>query len=196
MTLTTQWRQVIPAYQSLTIAFDPLDYQPELVCRQIENILRSPITPSEKKGKLVKIPVCYHEYLAPDLADLAKYCRLTVGQVVHLHSQPDYLVNMLGFLPGFLYLSGLDKRLHCRRKATPALKVEAGTIGIGGSQTGIYPVVSPGGWQVIGRTPLPIFSPDCPNPFIAEPLDNIRFIPIERDRFEQLAREHHRHAHS
>lgn len=133
--------------------------------------------------------MCYQGAYAPDLESLAEYCNLSPADVIQQHTQNNYLVNMLGFLPGFLYLSGLADPLNCPRKEMPSLKISAGAVGIGGNQTGVYPVESPGGWHIIGQTPISIFSPAAKQPFIAQPLDKIRFVPIDIEKFQQLKRQ-------
>ncbi len=180
-----QFTEVIPAYQSLTLYFDPLQSEFENIVKKIPAI----ITALEKKvvehriAKVIRLPVCYEAEFAPDLQWVAKHCRLSESEIIRLHCRPRYLVHMLGFLPGFLYLGGLDNRLNCPRKNTPAMNVKQGAIAITGIQTGIYPVTSPGGWQVIGQTPVDIFKPAQPFPFIAKPLDYVEFYAIEKKDF-------------
>ena len=111
---------------------------------------------------------------------------LSQKEIIDFHSSPTYFVNMLGFLPGFFYLSGLNENLFCPRKATPETNIPAGSVGIGGEQTGVYPVDSPGGWQIVGRTPLNVFSPEKKNPFLVSPMDSVKFIPISADKFESI----------
>ena len=182
---------VIPAYQSLTLYFDILKIDVESieqsVKQTVEKCLNQELEPHQHN--LIEIPVCYDEEIGIDLSELAQQCQLDITDVITLHTQQDYLVNMLGFLPGFLYLSGLNEKLHYPRKKTPSLKVPAGAVAIGGGQTGVYPVESPGGWHIIGRTLLPIFNPDAEHPFIAQPLDKIRFVSISKEEYEQLKME-------
>ncbi len=175
--------ELIPSYQSITIIFLPLKLSKKLLIKKIENLLSQPIKASQKESKLIKIPVCYELEFAPDLQSLAQHCKLTTQQVIEKHSQANYLVHMLGFLPGFLYLGGLDPLLACPRKANPEISVPAGSVAIGANQTGIYPVSSPGGWHIIGQTPLRLFNPQEANPVIASPVDRIKFIPISMTDF-------------
>ena len=188
--------EMIPAYRCLTICFDPLRL-PETtdskspiaaLAEQLsvltDNILATPITISGARH-LVKIPVCYEHEFAPDMANLCQHTGMTAQEIIERHTAPHYLVHMLGFTPGFLYLGGLDQRLHCPRKERPELRVPAGSVGIGGSQTGIYPQATPGGWQIIGRTPLALFRPQQTFAFIARPLDRIQFVPITAQAFAQ-----------
>ncbi|BAN95570.1 allophanate hydrolase subunit 1 [Plautia stali symbiont] len=113
----------------------------------------------------------------PDLAEVARAADLTSQQVVELHSSANYVVYFIGFQPGFPYLGGLDERLHTPRRAEPRLVVPSGSVGIGGSQTGIYPLAAPGGWQLIGHTPLSLFDPQQQPPTLLRPGDSVRFVP-------------------
>lgn len=125
----------------------------------------------------VEIPVVYGGAGGPDLAEVARAAELTSQQVVELHSSADYVVYFIGFQPGFPYLGGLDERLHTPRRAEPRLVVPGGSVGIGGSQTGIYPLAAPGGWQLIGHTPLNLFDPQQQPPTLLRPGDSVRFVP-------------------
>lgn len=125
----------------------------------------------------VDIPVVYGGAGGPDLAEVARAADLTSQQVVELHSSADYVVYFIGFQPGFPYLGGLDERLHTPRRAEPRLVVPGGSVGIGGSQTGIYPLAAPGGWQLIGHTPLSLFDPQQQPPTLLRPGDSVRFVP-------------------
>lgn len=189
-------RELVPAYQCLTLCYDPLhlpavDIDTEvktepalthLVKELIENSLAQPAcVPGQRR--VIRIPVCYQGEYAPDMGTLSEHTGLTASEIIERHCAPHYLVHMLGFTPGFLYLGGLDTSLHCPRKRRPALQVPAGSVGIGGSQTGIYPQATPGGWQIIGRTPLQLFRPGQSEPFIAQPLDRIQFVPISPQAF-------------
>ena len=131
------------------------------------------------------IPVCYGGDFGPDLAFVAKHAGLTEAEVIRRHTGRDYRIYMLGFLPGFPYLGGLDPRLFTPRLQNPRTAIPAGSVGIGGEQTGIYPVASPGGWQLIGRTPLDLFDPERPPRYAAG--DCIRFTAITAEQFAKLA---------
>lgn len=132
------------------------------------------------------IPVCYTPRWAPDLTEFAKHKKLSVSDIIQLHTKPDYLVYFLGFLPGFPYLDGLDERLTLPRKRAPSQKIPAGSVAIGGSQTGIYPQESPGGWHVIGRTPLTIFDPKAAAPSFFSAGDRITFYAITGDEYTDI----------
>ncbi|NJQ19862.1 5-oxoprolinase subunit PxpB [Pantoea sp. LS15] len=131
----------------------------------------------EPDSRTIEIPVVYGGSQGPDLLVVAEHCGLTEKQVVELHASVDYVVWFLGFQPGFPYLGGLSPRLHTPRRAEPRLSVPAGTVAIGGEQTGIYPLASPGGWQLIGRTSTPLFEPGQESPVLLRPGDTLRFIP-------------------
>ena len=137
---------------------------------------------------IVEIPVCYGGELGPDLDDVARAHELTPDDVVSIHAAGEYLVYMVGFMPGFGYLGGLSERIATPRRPVPRTRVPAGTVGIGGSQTGVYPLESPGGWNLIGRTPQRMFLPEKEPPTLLEMGDRVRFRPITRAEFDALAR--------
>tara|TARA_B100000963_G_scaffold326570_1_gene313704 strand:+ start:861 stop:1574 length:714 start_codon:yes stop_codon:yes gene_type:complete len=149
----------------------------------------------QKKNKTIikgihwKIPVCYDLKYAPDLLNLSKEINLNASEVVKLHLSTRYRVYFLGFLPGFLYLSGLNSRLYLRRKKKPLLKVPKGAVAIGGMQTGIYPNISPGGWHLIGNTPVNLFNPKKKPPCFAKPGDWISFEQIDSDTYTKIESE-------
>ena len=179
--------ETVPAFASLMITYDPLVTDYETVAAALQKLAEAPDADSTaESGKLVTIPVCYGGDFGPDLPFVAKHAGLTEQEVIALHAGRDYRIYMLGFLPGFPYLGGLDERLFTPRLPTPRTAIPAGAVGIGGEQTGIYPIASPGGWQLIGRTPLKLFDPAAGTlPYAAG--DRIRFIPITRTEFDALA---------
>ncbi|MGX5174714.1 5-oxoprolinase subunit PxpB [Aliikangiella sp. IMCC44653] len=180
----------IPAFQSITVIFNPLIISVQEFETKLTIILNHPVSFAQVQPQIVSIPVCYGGKFGPDLEPLCQHKQISQEQFIELHTAPQYLVHMLGFTPGFLYLGGLNAKLNFPRKSTPALKVSAGSVGIGGGQTGIYPLATPGGWQIIGRTPLALFKPDTAQPFIARPLDKIQFVAINEAEFKQIARKH------
>jgi len=131
----------------------------------------------EPESRNIDIPVVYGTAAGPDLGEVARHAGLTEKQVVELHASVDYVVWFLGFQPGFPYLGGLPEQLATPRRDEPRLLVPAGSVGIGGAQTGIYPLATPGGWQLIGHTPLPLFDPHRDEPVLLRPGDTVRFIP-------------------
>ena len=136
---------------------------------------------------LWKVPVCYDVELGIDLEEISHTLKLSIQEIIDLHSQAIYTVYFIGFLPGFLYLGGLDNRLEIKRKSNPRLHVDKGSVAIGGSQTGVYPQDSAGGWNIIGKTPLSFFNLDHNNPCFAKPGDKIQFVPISLEEFKCLA---------
>lgn len=176
-----------PAYSSLLVDFDPL----RLTHQELENLLAPLLaesdSPNSEAARQIEIPVCYEPEFAPDLAAVSERSRLTATQVVEMHSAADYFVYFLGFSPGFAYLGELPSQLHVPRLATPRKNVHAGSVGIAGAQTGIYPNDSPGGWQLIGRTPLRMFDPAGIPPSRLQPGDRVRFRPIDSAEFKSLA---------
>jgi KipI family sensor histidine kinase inhibitor len=179
--------ELIPAYNSLTICFNPLKLSVQSLKLSLDELLLEDLTGYVYQARLIEIPVCYHQSLAPDLDYLASYAGINHQEVIAKHTKPEYLVHMLGFLPGFLYLGGLMPELFCPRKQVPQLRISPGSVGIGGDQTGIYPVASPGGWHIIGQTPLNLFAIDLEKPFIAAPLDRIKFVEISLAEFNKCS---------
>lgn len=158
----------------------------QLVFRNKVN--RVKVTKSELSSRIWELPVCYDPKFATDLGSLALIHRLTTHQLIDLHSAQIYRLHFFGFLPGFMYLNGLPKQLHTPRKATPDRSVKAGSVAIGGAQTGIYPAESPGGWHVIGACPVRMFDPQTHPPVWAEQGDCVKFVqidPIEMDKLLQ-----------
>ena len=170
--------EVVPGMNNLTIVFDPLDADYESLAAQLEagwNAAGSADAP----GSTIEIPVRYGGEDGPDLAELAKHAGLSIDEVVKRHTEAEYIVFFLGFQPGFAYLGGLDPALHMPRRREPRLEVPAGSVGIGGAQTGIYPAASPGGWQLLGRTELRLFDPSRNPPTLMQPGDRVRFTALE-----------------
>ncbi|AHL22642.1 5-oxoprolinase subunit PxpB [Thermococcus nautili] len=181
--------EVVPAYSSLEVIYDPKLIDFEGVKRAIQGLEFS----AEKfEGRLVEIPVLYGGEHGPDLEFVAEYNGLTPEEVIEIHSKPVYRVYFLGFLPGFAYLGGMDERIATPRLEKPRLKVPAGSVGIAGKQTGIYPLESPGGWRLIGRTPLRLFNPSKEPPTLLQPGDRVKFVPIDEKtikfKFEVFSR--------
>lgn len=177
---------VIPAFCSLLINYDPRVIGYEEIKSRIKDLLRLEIKAANEKKKIFEIPVCYGGEFGPDIATIAENAGLTEQEVIEIHSSRDYLIYMLGFLPGFCYLGGLDERIFTPRLASPRIKIDAGSVGIGGSQTGIYPLDSPGGWQLMGKTPVKTYDPDRDVPILVEAGDYIRFVPINEEEFYRI----------
>ncbi len=172
----------IPAYRTLTVKYDPMRITYGQVCLFLRSILDAADQP--QTGRLVRIPVLYGGEYGPDLAAVAAHAGLSVQETVRRHAEPEYHVYMIGFQPGFPYLGGLDETLACPRKATPRLRVEGGSVGIAGLQTGVYPEASPGGWNIIGRTPVRLFDPETLSLLSAG--DRVRFVPIGAEEYRAI----------
>jgi inhibitor of KinA len=180
--------ECVPAFASVAVHYDPVasSYQ-RFVERLGETLSR---LPDERvvASRTVEIPVCYGGEFGPDLEDVARRHSLTVDEVVHTHIEGDYLVYMVGFLPGFAYLGGLSSRIATARRPVPRTVVPAGSVGIGGNQTGVYPIPSPGGWNLIGRSPLALFSPTREPPTLLKAGDRVRFVSITADEYRSWDR--------
>lgn len=177
--------EVTPSYHAVLVEYDPVRIRPE----QVEELVRAAAgtaVPATVHGRTVTVPVCYGGETGPDLAAVAAHTGLTEADVVRLHTQADYRVYTVGFSPGFPYLGGLDPALETPRLANPRTVVPGGSVGIAGSQTGIYPAASPGGWQLIGRTPLQLFDPLRQPPALLEPGDTVRFTAISPEALAEV----------
>ena len=179
--------ETVPAFASLLVTYDPLVTDYDAVADAVQKLADTDgMDAAAGEGRLVTIPVCYGGDFGPDLPFVAEHAGLSEEEVIALHAGREYRIYMLGFLPGFPYLGGLDERLFTPRLGTPRTVIPAGAVGIGGEQTGIYPIASPGGWQLIGRTPLKLFDPASGAlPYAAG--DRIKFEPITAAEFAALA---------
>jgi len=179
-------RNLHPGYASLLIDFDPLRMTHDELTAVVEQLSGTSNSEVARGRAVVSIPVCYDAEFGPDLPDVAQHAGLSVEEVIQLHSLPTYLVYFLGFSPGFVYLGGLPEALHTPRLATPRPSIAGGSVGIAGSQTGLYPVDSPGGWRLIGRTPMRMFHPEAKPPTRLQPGDRMRFAAIDRTTYEEF----------
>lgn len=179
--------ELVPTYRSLLIRYDSMKIGCEELISKVgilEKALKEPTT--ESKGKKVTIPVVYGEEYGPDLTFIAQYHKLTEQQVVTLHTAKEYRVFMIGFVAGFPYLGEVAKEIATPRLETPRLKVPAGSVGIAEGQTGIYPCEAPGGWRIIGRTPVKLFDHSLQPPALLRPGDTVRFRSISEAEFRTL----------
>lgn len=170
----------VPGYHTLLVEYDPL----QLTYGQTAGLVR-PMTSSgrrEVQGRIVELPVCYGGELGPDLEAVAAHTGLVPEEVISRHAGNTYRVYMLGFRPGFPYLGGLDPALATPRLPTPRHRIEGGSVGIAGAQTGVYPEASPGGWNLIGRTPVKLF--DEKRGPLLRPGDDLRFVPVDRPTYD------------
>ncbi len=178
---------IIPTYRSLLVEYDPLTWQPTDLQTKIEDIVRhNEGDAMVTAGRLVSLPVLYGGEHGPDLADVAVYNDLTPTEVIKIHTANTYRVYMLGFNPGYPYMGGLDPRIAMPRLEVPRTKVPAGSVAIGGEQTGVYSTISPGGWRLIGHTPIPLFDPQLADPVLLRPGDNIRFQSITEEDYQHI----------
>jgi len=199
--------EYIPAFTSVTVFYDPWEvYKLHLDVKKFQS-LQEKILPyaivhtlmqeiikklSYKENyhsKTVQIPVCYEQEFGPDLDYVAEYNGLTPNEVIEIHSSKEYLVYMIGFAPGFPYLGGMPEQIATPRKSSPRLVIPAGSIGIAGTQTGAYPIETPGGWQLIGRTPISLFRPAENPPTLLQAGDLVKFIPITHDEYDRWKKE-------
>ncbi len=186
--------EMIPAYSSLTIYYDILALKKKInntttvfewTKEQLEEKLKMPVQENIIEERLVRIPVCYDGEFSPDIQELAAEKNISVDEVIEIHTSATYKVYMLGFLPGFAYMGEVDEKITIPRKPQPQ-NVLAGSVGIAGKQTGIYPLASPGGWQIIGRTPLKLFDTDREEPVLLKAGEFVQFFSISKDEFENF----------
>ncbi len=178
--------ELLPTYRSLCVFYNPLLIDYRQIVEALSEIERQLDQFKLEAPAIVEIPVCYDVAFALDLPDVAKLNNLTMEQVIEIHSAMDYRIYMLGFTPGFPYLGGMDRRIATPRLAKPRLKIAAGSVGIAGEQTGIYPAESPGGWRIIGRTPLKLYDVGRVNPALLRAGDYVRFCPISKREYDAL----------
>lgn len=187
-------KETVPGYSSLTIYYDVMIMVAkknenktafDQMKEQVEKFLENERAESEDHGSFITIPVCYEKDMGPDLEWIAVENKIDKDEIVRLHTTKSYRVYMLGFLPGFAYMGEVDEKIVSPRKPQP-VNVEAGSVGIAGKQTGIYPLRSPGGWRIIGRTPLTLFDKNNKQPTLLKAGDTVKFISISRDEFENI----------
>jgi inhibitor of KinA len=175
-----------PTYTSISVYYNSLVIDYKELCKILKKLQSRAETEKLPPAREIVVPTCYGGKFGPDLENVATTNNLTVEEVISIHSKPLYLVYMLGFSPGFPYLGGMDKHIATPRLATPRLKIEAGSVGIADVQTGIYSIDSPGGWQIIGKTPLKLFDVAGENPFLLQAGDTLRFKSITEEEYDSL----------
>jgi inhibitor of KinA len=186
--------EIIPAFTTVTLYYDPMTVLQEKnkelpyegICSILADLLSDDFENVSASHRVMEIPVCYGGQYGPDLEEVAQIHGLSPEEVISKHTNGDYLVYMIGFAPGFPYVGGLDPDLATPRRKSPRLKIPAGSVGIAGDQTGVYPIETPGGWQLIGRTPLPLFQPDKDTPSLLQAGDRIKFVSISEDEFKEM----------
>jgi KipI family sensor histidine kinase inhibitor len=178
--------EFVPSFCSVLIHYNPAVLSYQEMTQIVKKAFKAPFQEGTHHKRTVKIPVCYDAPFGPDIEYVASHAGISVSEVIKIHTSVPYLVYMLGFQPGFPYLGGLDERIHTPRLETPRIRLEAGSVGIGGGQTGLYPMESPGGWQIIGVTPVRCYNPDkdVPIPYMAG--DHIKFESITEEEFHRL----------
>ncbi len=181
-------RDVVPTYRAVAVYFDPLRTDYDTLHYQLEREASDPTAHVDSDREPVRIPVCYGgDDLGPDLGAVAEVTKLTQSEVIRLHTASIYRVFMLGFIPGFAYMGLVDSRIAVARHSTPRVRVPIGSVAIAGVQTGIYPAETPGGWQLIGRTPVKPFDPGRAEPFLVKAGDAVQFFQIDREEFGRWA---------
>jgi KipI family sensor histidine kinase inhibitor len=178
--------EMVPSFCSLLVYYDPLATRYERLVESIEALARQAGTSAPPPSRHVELPCCYHPDFGLDLEGAARRIGVPPGEVVRLHAEPTYHLYFIGFTPGLPYMTGMPERLHLPRLETPRTKVPPGSVGIGGIQCCIYSVESPGGYWILGRTPLRLYDPESPEPILLRAGDQVRFRPIDRDEFEAI----------
>lgn len=176
-------RDVVPAYASVGVHVDPLRFDASALESVISHDWDRATAPEDGMAPVVEIPVCYGGAFGPDLDEVAAFARMSPDQVIATHAAGTYRVYMLGFLPGFAYLGGVAPAIAMPRRQSPRTAVPVGSVGIAGAQTGVYPTECPGGWRLIGRTPVAMFDVARAQPALLQPGDRVRFVPLAHDRF-------------
>lgn len=178
--------ELVPSFRAVLIHYNPAILSYDKMTSIVQRALSKPVGELSHHKRIVEVPVCYDPVFGPDIGFVAKHAGISVEEVIKIHTSTPYLVYMLGFQPGFPYLGGLDERIHTPRLETPRIKLEAGSVGIGGGQTGLYPMESPGGWQIIGVTPVRCYNPDKEKPIPYMAGDHIKFRAITKEEFDDL----------
>jgi inhibitor of KinA len=181
--------EYVPAFTTITVYYDLLGSSLEEICGALERLAAKAAAGEEPPQPLVTIPVCYGGVYGEDLEWVARHAGMTAEDVIEVHAGAEYVVGMMGFAPGFPYLAGLPERIAAPRRASPRVRVPAGSVGIAGSQTGIYPLETPGGWQLIGRTPLTLFRPWENPPTLLRAGHQVRFQPIGEEQYRAQCEE-------
>lgn len=188
--------ECVSAFSSVTVFYDPIKVKSskmdckgklsyEIVKSMLEKALMNLDHCDNNKQRVVEIPVCYGGEFGPDLEYVAEHNNITVDEVIKIHSGGEYLVYMIGFAPGFPYLGGMSEKISAPRRESPRMLIPKGSVGIAGKQTGVYPIGTPGGWQLIGRTPLELFRPHEASPSLLKSGDIVKFYPISYEEYRK-----------
>ncbi|MDK2823394.1 MAG: inhibitor of KinA [Clostridia bacterium] len=181
--------ELVPTYRSLMVFYDPLVWEFNKLLVELEKIEASLASFKLPKPRVNLLPVVYGGEHGPDFQFVCQYTKLTPEEIIRIHTSTDYLIYMLGFTPGFPYLGGMDERIAVPRLEVPRTKIPVGSVGIAGSQTGVYPIESPGGWQLIGRTPVRLYDPSRTPPFLLQAGDYIRFYQVSSEEYQEIAQQ-------
>ena len=179
--------ETVPTYRSLTVHYDPGVIKYNALVKKLENLLKTLDNIEIPQSEVIEIPVLYGGEEGPDIQFVAEHNGKTIDEVIKIHTSEEYLIYMLGFTPGFTYLGGMSEDIATPRLTTPRVKIPAGSVGIAGSQTGVYPIDSPGGWQLIGRTPVKMYDPDRAEPILPKAGQFIKFYAIDKAEYDRIA---------
>lgn len=183
--------ETVPGFTTVAVFYDPLKIETatlpyETVCEELTTLLEGLSVDQDAEPRIVEIPVCYGGEFGPDLEEVAEHNGIAPEEVIDIHSNGEYTVYMIGFAPGFPYIGGMSEKITAPRRKNPRLKIPAGSVGIAGKQTGVYPIETPGGWQLIGRTPRKLFLPDGDTPSLLQAGDQIKFVPVSLEEFLKM----------
>ena len=179
--------ELVPTYCSLLINYDVLKIDYNTLVEKLKTFLNNDLETAEgEEVTLVEIPTLYNDEVGPDLSYVAEHNKLSKEEVIKIHTGTDYLVYMLGFMPGFTYLGGMSEKIATPRLESPRLQIYPGSVGIAGKQTGMYPSMSPGGWRIIGRTPLKLYNPNSETPVYISSGDYIRYVSISEEEYNNI----------
>ena len=180
--------EMVPTYRSLLLSYNPVKIRYSELCSRLRECEENLGDTGSEPAKVVEIPTVYGGEYGADIEFVAQHNNLSIDDVVKIHSSKDYLIYMLGFTPGFPYLGGMSEKIETPRLKTPRTKIPGGSVGIAGKQTGIYPIDSPGGWQLIGKTPVRLYDPFGEPPVLLNAGDYVRFVPVDEKEYKSISK--------